>query len=149
MLGNSNSFVSSEQNRGAKDLIISSFGGLAAQHSAPCILACKAKYLSLDNRILASCENVSSATFHPWPYGRLWVLATNIRLLCVSPWVKQLCVHRHLLSKHNNQQHRQLSYLYQTERRGKRASCRRDREGLKTEVASVVKTTVGGMDHLG
>ncbi len=28
----------------------------------------------------------------------------------------------------NNQQHGQLSYLYQTERRGKKASCQRDRE---------------------
>ena len=49
MLDNSNSFVSSDQNGGAKDLLISSFRGLAPQHSAPCILAHKAKYLSLHN----------------------------------------------------------------------------------------------------
>jgi hypothetical protein len=35
--------------QGSKDLINSSFGGLAWQHSAPCILTRKAKYLSLHN----------------------------------------------------------------------------------------------------
>jgi hypothetical protein len=38
MLRSNNSFVSSDQNGGAKDLIISSFWGLALQHWAPCIL---------------------------------------------------------------------------------------------------------------
>ncbi len=57
----------------------------------------------------------------------------------------------------NNQQHGQWSYLYQTERRGKKASCRRDRErvcvrdgeSLKTEVASVVKMAVGETEQFG
>jgi len=56
-----------------------------------------------------------------------------------------------------NQQHGQLSYLYQKERRGKEASCRRDRdrecvrdgESLKMEVGSVVKAAIGGSDHFG
>ncbi len=47
MLRSNNSFVSSDQIRGAKDLIISGFRGLVLQHWALCVLACKAKYLLL------------------------------------------------------------------------------------------------------
>jgi len=47
--------------------------------------------------------------------------------------------------------HEELSYLYSNGKKGKRASCRRDRERvcvrdgewLKTELESVVKTAVG------
>jgi hypothetical protein len=50
-----------------------------------------------------------------------------------------------------------MSYLYETERWGKRERQRRDRERegvregewLREEVASVVKTTVEDNDHLG
>jgi hypothetical protein len=57
----------------------------------------------------------------------------------------------------HNQQHRQSYYLYQTERRGKKASCQRDRERVcvrdgdlpKMEVALVVKMAVGEMDQFG
>jgi hypothetical protein len=43
-----------------------------------------------------------------------------------SSKVKQLCVLRHLLSINDNSKYKQLSYLYETERRGMRARCWRD-----------------------
>jgi hypothetical protein len=57
----------------------------------------------------------------------------------------------------NYQKHEQSSYLYETERRGKRARHRRDRERecaregeqLQNEVASVVKMAIEEVDHLG
>ncbi len=61
ILWSNNSFVMSDQNRGARDLIISSFWGLALQHWVPCILTLKAKYLSLHRYLNRLRRNTNKA----------------------------------------------------------------------------------------